>query len=321
MPRPWPWLLCVLVACSALPCPSARARALRPAIALRGGHSLRDDPFVELMRSTLASARDAFRDAPEPVRALVGLNALVFMLWRLLPQRVMFEHFTLSLENTARGRWWTLLTSPLSHVGLVHLAWNMAATLAFGPAVVAALGAPLFVALVFAAALTSALADHLYKLALRARGARGGARSAPSVEAFAARRPSLGFSGVVMALVVVHAFVLQRHGGGSLTFLGFGGALEPLQVLGLGFLVELAVLALVPASPISHANHLGGALAGWLAQAAVCAPAGLAARCAWRRASQPSGARGLVGGRVQRRALCGRHRRRPAPRRRRAPGL
>ena len=56
MPRPWPWLLCFLVACSALPCPSARARALRPAIALRGGHSLRDDPFVELMRSTLASA-------------------------------------------------------------------------------------------------------------------------------------------------------------------------------------------------------------------------------------------------------------------------
>ena len=55
------------------------------------------------MRSTLASARDAFRDAPEPVRALVGLNALVFMLWRLLPQRVMFEHFTLSLENTKKA--------------------------------------------------------------------------------------------------------------------------------------------------------------------------------------------------------------------------
>ena len=43
-----------------------------------------------------------------------------------------------------------------------------------------------------------------------------------------------------MALVVVQAFVLQRHGG-SLTIFGFGGA-EPLQVLGLWFLLELSRL-------------------------------------------------------------------------------
>ena len=143
-------------------------------------------------------------------------------------------------------------------------------------------------------------------------------RSVPSIEAFAALRPSLGFSGVLMALVVVQAFVLQRHGG-SLTIFGFGGALEPLQVLGLMFLLELSILVWMPASPIGHATHLGGALAGWLAQAAVCAPASLAARCAWRRDRQPRGVRGLVGGRAQRRALCGRIGRRPAPRRR-APG-
>ncbi|KAK7736659.1 hypothetical protein SLS53_006865 [Cytospora paraplurivora] len=39
--------------------------------------------------------------------------------------RYMHENYTLSRKNIAEGRWWTLLTSALSHKDLVHLGVNM----------------------------------------------------------------------------------------------------------------------------------------------------------------------------------------------------
>ena len=58
----------------------------------------------------------------------------------LAPEAVMFAHFTESLDNAARGRWWTALTSAFSHRDAAHLLANMVVALSVAPPVLDALG-------------------------------------------------------------------------------------------------------------------------------------------------------------------------------------
>lgn len=287
------------------------------ALALRGGAICAEDPIAGVFKAAQALS-DAVDESPPPVQALVAANVLVWVLWQVLPQQFMYAHFTNSLDNVARGRWWTPLTSAVSHRDLLHLALNMIATLALGPTALNALGhrgavflnvrgvrivvAPLFAAAVLACALASSLAQLAHQLALRRAASAGSGRrrraGAVSLLDVASRRPGLGFSGVVYGLNVLATLTRpsQRVAIPG-TNLVVATAVPVLQRI---LLVETALLTLVPTSPFGHAAHLGGALGGWALRCAICAPAGVAARCPWRPAGQP----GLVGCAAARRALC-----------------
>ncbi|KAJ4387800.1 hypothetical protein N0V93_008402 [Gnomoniopsis smithogilvyi] len=52
-------------------------------------------------------------------------NSRAYIAAQLLHQRYMFDNFTISRRNVDEGRWYTMLTSALSHKDLTHLAVNM----------------------------------------------------------------------------------------------------------------------------------------------------------------------------------------------------
>jgi membrane associated rhomboid family serine protease len=59
----------------------------------------------------------------------------------------MDAHYVLSLKNLRQGRYYTLLTSSLTHFDLRHLAMNMMALISVGPPIISLYGAPQFIIL------------------------------------------------------------------------------------------------------------------------------------------------------------------------------
>lgn len=76
----------------------------------------------------------------------IGANVYVWGKWHVIPDlaaakqgpdsyayrqaqakhlKYMDENYTLSRKNMAEGRWWTLITSSFSHIGMTHLGINM----------------------------------------------------------------------------------------------------------------------------------------------------------------------------------------------------
>jgi membrane associated rhomboid family serine protease len=61
--------------------------------------------------------------------------------------RLMDKHMVFSLENWRAGRWWTLLTSTLTHYDPIHLAVNMFTLSSCDPDIILLFGLPTFVTL------------------------------------------------------------------------------------------------------------------------------------------------------------------------------
>jgi membrane associated rhomboid family serine protease len=61
--------------------------------------------------------------------------------------RLIDKHMVLSLQNWRAGRWWTLLTSTVTHYDPIHLAVNMVTLCSCGPGILLRFGIPTFVTL------------------------------------------------------------------------------------------------------------------------------------------------------------------------------
>ena len=105
---------------------------------------------------------------PYVVWLLVGLNVAVFVLWRLSagsPQseRLLIDHFTVSLRSLSAGRLHTLITAAFSQQDFTHLLFNCLALYVFGTELALYLGTARFLLVYFGGAVTSSMAHVLYQ--------------------------------------------------------------------------------------------------------------------------------------------------------------
>lgn len=178
------------------------------------------------------------------LKALVGLNVAVYVLWQILGKTewgygLMGSHFLLSAESVFSLRLWTMLSMAFSHEGFSHLLFNMIALWIFGREVENVIGSGRLLHLYIVGALLSSVGHIGFSLV----------SGDPT--------PALGASGAVMAIAVQY------------------GALFPKRVLLLNFFIPVpAALAIAgwiamdvmgmfsTGSTVAHAAHLGGAVYG-----------------------------------------------------------
>lgn len=170
---------------------------------------------------------------------IILLNVLVFLLWHLLPEELMDEHFMVSWSGVfEHGRVWTTITSAFSQQGLYHLLWNMLYLHFFALELEQIYGRRNFLLLYLYSAVVSSLAhcawSHNWGLDV----------------------PCLGASGSVMAVVVVAAIFFPTR---TITLWWIP---LPLWLLAsLKLLGDFSGLMGVN-DGTAHAAHLGGAAAG-----------------------------------------------------------
>jgi membrane associated rhomboid family serine protease len=188
-------------------------------------------------------------DLPTPaLNALVGLNLATFAMWWLAAASGddavvwMERNATVSVATLREGALWTLLTSELSHVSPLHLAFNMLALITFGRDVERLLGARGFLHLYVAGAVTASVGHVVYN-----------AVSGVDV-------PALGASGAVMSVAVVSALLYPSR----LLLLFFVIPMPVTWGVLLFVLIDLWGLFGAGAGQIAHAAHLGGAAYGLL---------------------------------------------------------
>ena len=69
------------------------------------------------------------------------------------------KNMVLSLRNVREGRYYTVVTSAFTHLGLAHLAFNMITLYSFAPLVITTWGVPIFASLYFGAAVSGSFAE------------------------------------------------------------------------------------------------------------------------------------------------------------------
>lgn len=185
-----------------------------------------------------------------PTPALNAITAALIAVWVAwiaaiaqgeVATQTMTDQFTLSLEGMRAGRLWTVLTSELSHVSLLHLTFNVVVLRSFGADIERVIGGRAFLHLFVAGAL-AASAGHLAYVA-----------------ATGADVPALGASGAAMAILVASAFIYP-HRWVLLFFI------IPLPVrVAVAVALGIDLLGLVSPSGdlIAHGAHLGGAAYGF----------------------------------------------------------
>lgn len=186
---------------------------------------------------------------PTPaLTAMVWLNVAVFLAWQVAAEvygaqglAVMSRHFTVSLAAMRHDRFWTLLTSEISHATLPHLLLNMLALYTLGSDVERIAGPRAFLGLYA----TGALAASLGHLAYCALGTPV---------------PALGASGAVMAIATVSALLFPRR----ILLVFFILPMPALTAMGAFVLFDLWGLVSPGADSVAHAAHLGGAAWGYL---------------------------------------------------------
>jgi membrane associated rhomboid family serine protease len=181
---------------------------------------------------------------------IVGINAVVFLLWQLAIKGTdlyafMAKYFVVSTHRLDHGFWWTLITAAFSHQELWHLALNMFVLWSFGNVIERLLGFRVFVGFYLVAAVISS-ASHCF---------------VSSVLIGDNRIAALGASGAVSAVLIAFALLFPRH-----KILLFAVIPVP-AIAGALLFVAMDVWGLVAqtrgaALPIGHGAHLGGALCG-----------------------------------------------------------
>jgi len=190
---------------------------------------------------TLPEMWAAIPEHSRTLSLLVGLNALVLLGWRLLPQNIMSSN---SVHSPFSGRVYTMLTSTISHQSGVHFLVNMIAMWSFGGPIHQYLGREQFLAFYVTSGVTAGLTSHLwFSLTKQFSG-------------------SLGASGAVLGLVGMFSYLV------------------PEATLLLFFVLPLQAKILTPAIAVfdtiglsgiwtrifgfrlDHAAHLGGLACG-----------------------------------------------------------
>ncbi|XP_074658083.1 presenilin-associated rhomboid-like protein, mitochondrial [Tubulanus polymorphus] len=177
------------------------------------------------------------------VSTIIGLNAGVFLLWRLPRiQPIMMKFFT---SNPAKGsRCWSMLLSTFSHYSFFHLAANMYVLWSFSSVVTHYLGKEQFLGFYLTGGVVSSLMSYLAKTVR------------PSLV------PSLGASGAIMAVL---GAVCMNYPDAQLSVAFIG------DILPHSFSAHSAMIGLLTFDALGlflgwrlldHAAHLGGMLFG-----------------------------------------------------------
>lgn len=195
------------------------------------------------------------------IYAILALNGLVFMSWIYAseslrrfsdPRPYIFlgKNFLSGWPNISEGRWWTLLTSCLSHEALDHFLINMISLSFMAPPVLALTGPTTFVALYFGAGVVSSIVS----LVARKLVQNDKTPTKP------AKPYSHGASGSVYAIMSTFACVHP-----TATFLVFFVIPAPAWACVTGiFAWDLWHAANKPGGATDSAGHLGGIVAGIL---------------------------------------------------------
>jgi len=190
--------------------------------------------------TTVAGARSTGRGRPVVTIALVALNLLVFVATVLQARGIMdvtgsplFNAWALAPGLVADGDWWRLLTNGFLHFGLIHIALNMIALWMLGQQLEPVLGRWRF------------LGTYLISLL-------GG--SGACMLFYPADQGVAGASGAVFGLLGAFLVVLIRMR-------------MPVSLILPTIFINVVISVVVPG--ISLLAHLGGALAGAAATAAI----------------------------------------------------
>lgn len=188
------------------------------------------------------------RQPTRALHALTAVNVAVFALWQLAalsgPDALawMEANFTVSLDALRAGRVWTLLTSEVSHAGLLHLGFNLWALRLFGDDLEQLLGWRGLLHLYGAGAVAASIGHVAFN-------ALGGDPTA-----------ALGASGAVMSVAIVSSLMHPRRW----LLLFFVIPLPALWAMALFVVIDLIGLLSPGVDNVAHAAHLGGALYGVL---------------------------------------------------------
>ena len=148
--------------------------------------------------------------------------------------RFFSSHMVLSPHNVIQGRWHTLFTNTVTHVGTGHFLFNMFGLIAMSEMVYEALGGPTFLATYLTSGLISSLVSLLVNMSRKGFHHR-----------------SIGASGSIYAIVCIYFY------------LRFGSAedeLFPFKLVSIFLLFELLNRRLM--KNVDSAAHLSGALTG-----------------------------------------------------------
>lgn len=191
---------------------------------------------------------------------IIGLNILVFGSWMYAaetlrkfsdprPYIFLSKNFLSGLTNVREGRWWTMLTSCVSHEQLNHFLVNMVSLAFMAPPVLALTGPTTFVLLYFGAGIVSSVVSMVGKQLVPPKDERRGLGSF-----------SHGASGSVYAIMATFACVNP-----TATFLIFFVIPAPAWACVSGiFAWDLWHAAKTPKGRTDSAGHVGGILAGIL---------------------------------------------------------
>jgi membrane associated rhomboid family serine protease len=163
------------------------------------------------------------------VALLIGANVVAFL---LTGGGTSIERFSQWGVRVASGQYYRLITAAFLHANVLHIVFNMAALLIFGPTVEAAIGRVRFAALYLLAALGGSVCSYLFSSpsvqAVGASGAIFGVLGAYFAIARARRAETSGIA-ILIALNLVISFAdpvidWRAHVGGLVTGLVIGGA-------------------------------------------------------------------------------------------------
>ncbi len=176
---------------------------------------------------------------------IIGINILVFILWRIYPPDFMLEYFATSYASLERGVYVGLITSVFSHTLLFHLFINMFVLNSFGRLLEQLMGRFLFLKFYLLAGFIGSLTHCLVSQFLLG-----------SPEQFA-----VGASGAIAGLILLFAMLFPNEK------IYFFGVLPIPALFGALAFIGLDLWGLVAQSkggglPIGHGAHLGGAMTG-----------------------------------------------------------
>eukprot|EP01125_Pyxidicula_operculata_P022423 TRINITY_DN9156_c0_g1_i1.p1 TRINITY_DN9156_c0_g1~~TRINITY_DN9156_c0_g1_i1.p1 ORF type:complete len:314 (-),score=24.41 TRINITY_DN9156_c0_g1_i1:1-942(-) len=112
---------------------------------------------------TITEVWDSFPEENKTLSVIVGLNTLVFLGWRFVPE-LMVKHF---LHSPFSGKAYTLLTSVFSHQNPTHFLVNMVALWSFGTSIHKLMGRENFLAFYLSCGMWASLSSHLFHSAMQ----------------------------------------------------------------------------------------------------------------------------------------------------------
>ena len=197
--------------------------------------------------TTSNEGQTLYRQKRTVLGAVLVANVAVFGTWLYAKNkpdaplvRSLYRNFTLSRQAINDGRYWTLITSGFSHIGLFHILANMLTLNAFSTVLLwnPAVSAIQFAVLIGGGAIASSIA---YMYHSKSEGSD---------------RNALGASGIVSAVGATAACLNP-----TASFLIFGIVPAPLWALVGGFALLDTYYLNAPGN-VGHSGHIGGFLFG-----------------------------------------------------------